>query len=284
MSKNTNGNLTAAVSGVRRAHLVRQPRREVMRRFDGRAALVTGGGHGIGRASAHRLASEGASVTVADLDLAAAQAVADELGKAGTAAVAVRCDVRDRSSVEAATARAVDEFDRLDVLVNTAGGGGRHPDFPDTDDSVWEALLDLNLVGVVRCIRAALPHLLAAPEGGSVVTISSVNGMATFGSEPYSAAKSGLQILTANLAAKYGPQGVRFNLVAPGTIRTRVWDDQADSLARLARLYPLGRVGEPDDVAAAVAFLASGDAAWITGTVLPVDGGILSAGPTRSRS
>ncbi|GAA2756479.1 SDR family NAD(P)-dependent oxidoreductase [Actinopolymorpha rutila] len=221
---------------------------------------------------------------MADLDLAAAQAVADELGKAGTAAVAVRCDVRDRSSVEAATARAVDEFDRLDVLVNTAGGGGRHPDFPDTDDSVWEALLDLNLVGVVRCIRAALPHLLAAPEGGSVVTISSVNGMATFGSEPYSAAKSGLQILTANLAAKYGPQGVRFNLVAPGTIRTRVWDDQADSLARLARLYPLGRVGEPDDVAAAVAFLASGDAAWITGTVLPVDGGILSAGPTRSRS
>ncbi|MET9023824.1 SDR family oxidoreductase [Actinopolymorpha sp. NPDC004070] len=246
--------------------------------------MVTGGGHGIGRASVRRLASEGASVTVADIDLAAAQLVAEEIRKAGGAAVAVGCDVRDRSSVETAVARAVDEFGRLDVLVNTAGGGGRHPEFADTGDEVWEDLIDLNLVGVVRCIRAALPHLRAAPGGGSVVTIGSVNGMATFGGEPYSAAKSGLQILTANLAAKYGPQGVRFNLVAPGTIRTRVWDDQADSLARLARLYPLGRVGEPDDVAAAVAFLASEDAAWITGVVLPVDGGILSVGPARIQS
>ena len=108
------------------------------------------------------------------------------------------------------------------------------------------------------------------------MTIGSVNGLAAFGSHPYSAAKGGLEILTKNLAAEYGRRGLRFNLVAPGTIRTRVWDDQPGALDRLTKLYPLGRVGEPDDIAAAVAFLASDDAAWITGTTLPVEGGILT--------
>ena len=100
-------------------------------------------------------------------------------------------------------------------------------------------------------------------------------------SEPYSAAKAGLQNLTLNLAARYGADGVRFNLIAPATIRTRVWDDQAEELERLRPMYPLGRVGTPDDIAAAVAFLASDDAAWITGITLPIDGGLLAAGPLR---
>jgi NAD(P)-dependent dehydrogenase (short-subunit alcohol dehydrogenase family) len=252
-----------------------------MRRFAERVAFVVGGGHGIGRASARRLAIEGCTVVVADIDIAAAQAVADELNGRGATAVATRCDVRDGSSVEQAVAGSVERMGRLDVLVNTAGGDQEHPDFSETTDEIWRSLVDFNLTGVVRCIRAALPHLLAAPGGGSVVTIGSVNGMTAFGSEPYSAAKSGLQNLTVNLAAQYGRHGVRFNLIAPGTIRTRVWDKQAETLQRLTKLYPLGRVGEPEDVAAAVAFLASDDAAWITGAVLPVDGGILAAGPFR---
>lgn len=240
-------------------------------------ALVVGGGHGIGRATAARLSAEGASVVLADLDVDAASVVATEC-QGGGAAMAVPCDITDAGSVVSAVDAAVERFGRLDVLVHTAGGDTSHGRFPDTPDVTWDRLLDLNLTGVVRCIRAALPHLLAAPAGGSVVTIGSVNGLVPYGSEPYSAAKAGLQNLTANLATQYGRRGVRFNLVAPGTVRTRVWDDRQGELDRLARQYPLGRVGEPGDIAAAVAFLASDDAAWITGVVLPVDGGIVAAG------
>jgi meso-butanediol dehydrogenase / (S,S)-butanediol dehydrogenase / diacetyl reductase len=133
---------------------------------------------------------------------------------------------------------------------------------------------------VVRCIRAVLPQMLIA-SSGSVVTIGSINGLVAARSEPYSAAKAGLQNLTLNLAARYAEHGIRFNLIAPATIRTRVWDNQPDELKRLTSMYPLGRVGTPDDIAAAVAFLASDDAAWITGITMPIDGGLLAAGPIR---
>jgi NAD(P)-dependent dehydrogenase (short-subunit alcohol dehydrogenase family) len=246
-----------------------------MNRFDGRAAFVTGGAHGIGRATALRLAQEGAAITVADIDVAAARTVAVELTAAGAQALAVACDVTDRASVDAGVAASVERFGRLDVLVNVAGGDWDEPPFGETPDEVWQRKIDLNLTGVMRCVRAALPHLLATP-GASVVTIGSVNGLSAFGGYPYSAAKAGLQSLTQNLAAEYGRRGLRFNLIAPGTIRTRVWDTQAESLALITKLYPLGRVGEPADIAAAVAFLASDDAGWITGVVLPVDGGILT--------
>jgi meso-butanediol dehydrogenase/(S,S)-butanediol dehydrogenase/diacetyl reductase len=247
-----------------------------MQRFDGRVAFVTGAAHGIGRAIAVRLAREGAAVAVADLDAETAEWVADEVRGFGGSAFAVGCDVTERASVDEGVAASVQRFGRLDVLVNTAGGDTPEPPFPEADDDLWQRQLDLNLSGVMRCIRAAMPHLLASPVGGSVVTIGSVNGLSAFGSYPYSAAKAGLQILTKILAAEYGRRGLRFNLVAPGTVRTRVWNDQPGALDRLAKLYPLGRVGEPEDVAAAVAFLASDDAAWITGTILPVEGGILS--------
>jgi meso-butanediol dehydrogenase / (S,S)-butanediol dehydrogenase / diacetyl reductase len=188
----------------------------------------------------------------------------------------VACDVTSRASVDAAIAATVARFGRLDVLVNTAGGDTSEPSFTETDDEIWQRKIDLNLTGVMRCVRAALPHLLDSPHGGSVVTISSVNGISAFGGYAYSAAKAGLELLTKNLAGVYGRRGVRFNVVAPGTIRTRAWDRNLEMLATLQRLYPLGRVGEPEDVAAAVAFLASDDAAWITGVTLPVDGGILT--------
>lgn len=249
-----------------------------MQRFAGRVAFVTGGGHGIGRAVAHRLAREGATVAVADLDHAAAERVAAELtaGDHGHTAAAFACDVTSRASVDASVAACVARFGQLDVLVNTAGGGVADPPFAEAGDDHWQQQIDLNLVGTMRCVRAALPHLLAAAPGANVVSISSVNGLSAFGGYPYSAAKAGLQSLTQNFAAEYGRQGLRFNLIAPGTIRTRVWDNQPEALARMQRLYPLGRVGQPDDIAAAVAFLASDDAAWITGVTLPVDGGVLT--------
>ncbi|GAA0648448.1 SDR family NAD(P)-dependent oxidoreductase [Kutzneria viridogrisea] len=252
-----------------------------MRRFEDEVAVVTGGAHGIGLAIVRRLAEEGAVVAVADLDGAAAESVAAQVG-----GLAITCDVGDRSSVGAAFATVLHRYGRLDVLVNNVGVCVLTP-FEQTDDEVWQRSVDPTLTGAVRCIQAALPHLLANPAGGSVVSIGSVNGLMAFGDPAYSAAKAGLQSLTQNMAGRYGPQalrargqggpGVRFNLVAPGTVRTRSWtsdENKASALDRVARHYPMGRVGEPEDIAAAVAFLASSDAAWITGAVLPVDGGI----------
>jgi NAD(P)-dependent dehydrogenase (short-subunit alcohol dehydrogenase family) len=212
-------------------------------------------------------------VVVADLDDDAATAATAELTGSGARALAVSCDVTDSRSVEEAVRESVTSFGGLDVLVNTAGGDAMPPEPDNPDDAHWARMLDFNLIGVVRCVRAVLPQLLRAPAGASVVTIGSINGLVAARSEPYSAAKAGLQNLTLNLAARHGADGVRFNLIAPATIRTRVWDSQPDELRRLTSLYPLGRIGTPDDIAAAVAFLASDDAAWITGKVFRIDGG-----------
>jgi NAD(P)-dependent dehydrogenase (short-subunit alcohol dehydrogenase family) len=181
--------------------------------------------------------------------------------------------------VDDAVAAAAAELGGLDVVVNVAGGDLPHGVFEETGDEIWSALLELNLVGVARVCRAAIPLLRRSSGSPAIVTVSSINGQTALGSEAYSSAKAGLTALTANLARYLGPDGVRVNAVAPGTIRTRVWDDQEGGADRMLPLYPLGRVGEPSDVAAAVAFLASGDAAWITGHVLPVDGGLLLARP-----
>ena len=247
-----------------------------MQRFTGRVTFITGAGHGIGRATARRLVEEGARVALADIDLSAATNVAQEITDQGGNAIAIACDVTDPVSVAKAVAASADHFGRLDVLVNVAGGDWDEPDFTEITDETWNSKIDLNLNGAMRCIRAALPHLIASGPGSNVVTIGSVNGDAAFGGYPYSAAKAGLDILTKNLAATYGRQGVRFNLITPGTIRTRNWDGMEDQLVEFAKMYPLQRIGEPADIAAAVAFLASDDAAWITGINLPVEGGILT--------
>lgn len=245
-------------------------------RFTGALVLVTGAAHGIGRACAQWLADEGAGVAVADLEIATAREVAAALGGPGGRHVAVELDVTDDASVRAAVASAADHLGGLDVLVNVAGGGIPHRDFEDTGDDLWAQALELNLMGTVRCIRAALPHLRRSARSPAIVSVSSVNALVALGGVPYSAAKLGLVALTQNLGAELGPAGIRVNAVAPGTVRTRVWDDQEGGADRMLPLYPLGHVGEPDDIAAAVAFLASHEAGWITGHTLPVDGGLLT--------
>ncbi|MFK0058759.1 SDR family NAD(P)-dependent oxidoreductase [Streptomyces werraensis] len=243
-------------------------------RFAGYGVLITGAARGIGAATASRFAEEGARVLIADADPEAGEHTAVLLRDRGLAAEAVACDVADRVSVEAAVAHAVRRFGSLDVLVNNAAHCT--PDaarFEDEPEEEWAADLDVTLTGAYRCCRAALPHLEASGRG-AIVTVGSVNGLQDFGNHAYSAAKAGLVSLTRTLAGHAGPRGVRVNLVAPGTIRTRAWDGRDDDLAAVSQVYPLRRIGEPEDVAAAVTFLASGDAAWITGTTLVVDGGI----------
>ncbi|MFI1969706.1 oxidoreductase [Streptomyces cinnamoneus] len=247
-------------------------------RFEGYAVLITGAGRGIGEAVARRLAAEGAAVLVTDADGPRARRAATRIRAAGLTAEALTCDVGDRDAVDAAVAHAVGRFGRLDVLVNNALSC--HPDPPlveDYPDEVWSRDVDITLTGAFRCVRAAMPHLAAAGGRGAVVNIGSVNGEQDFGNHAYSAAKAGLASLTRTLAGQCAPRGVRVNLIAPGTVRTPNWEGWEASLERAAAHYPLGRVGRPEDVAAAVAFLASEDAGWITGVTLPVDGGILVA-------
>jgi meso-butanediol dehydrogenase/(S,S)-butanediol dehydrogenase/diacetyl reductase len=245
-------------------------------RFVGAAVIVTGGGHGIGRACAARLADEGARIAVADLDQTAAQQVAEGLTHTDRRHLAVWLDVTDVASVERAFADASSELGGIDVLINVAGGDTQHGTFEETTDQVWVRMIDLNLLGVVRCCRAAIPHLRRSTNSPAIVNVSSINAFAAFGSEPYSSAKAGIGALTINLAASLAADGIRVNTVAPATIRTRNWEGQEGGADRLRHIYPLGRVGEPEDVAAAVAFLASSDAAWITGHTLPVDGGFMT--------
>ena len=246
-------------------------------RFDDRVAVVSGGANGIGWATVERLLGEGAKVAVLDREPeSAAVKLAERAERDVTTAeraAAFECDVLDAASVDGAVASALERFGRIDVLAAVAGGDHFVDD--GLDEAHWNEIVSLNLHGPVRLIRACREALLQSR--GSIVMVGSVNGVAAYGEPAYGSAKAGLTLLAKNLAVELGPAGVRINVVAPGTIRTRVWDDQGGPDA-LAPLYPLGRVGEPADVAAAIAFLASDDASWITGVTLPVDGGSL-AGP-----
>ncbi|GAA4601450.1 SDR family NAD(P)-dependent oxidoreductase [Actinoallomurus liliacearum] len=238
-------------------------------RFSGRSVVVTGAGAGIGRAIALRFGAEGAQVVVADLDAASAERTAGEIP--GARAVAV--DVTDGAGVRAALADLP-----VDVLVNNAGGAVDAA-FEELPEEAWDRDVDLCLKGTFLCTQAVLPAMLRR-GGGVIVNVASVNGITHLGNEAYSAAKAGVLSLTRSVAVRYGPAGIRCNAVAPGTIRTSAWDERESHrpgvLDRVAGWYPLRRVGTPDDVAAAVAFLASDEAAWISGTTLPVDGGLLA--------
>ncbi|GGT34488.1 SDR family NAD(P)-dependent oxidoreductase [Streptomyces purpureus] len=245
-----------------------------MKRFEGYGVLITGAARGIGEATARRLAAEGGRILLTDIDEDAAARTAESI----PGAVPLRCDVGDRASVEAAVAYAADRFGGLDVLVNNALARVA-PDaerIEDESDEGWRQNLDVTLMGAFRCARAAMP-LLAASGRGAIVNIGSVNAEQDFGNHAYSAAKAGLASFTRTLAGDAAPRGVRVNQINPGTIATRAWDGRDEDLTRLAaHVYPLRRVGTPDDIASAVAFLASTDASWITGTTLRVDGGLLA--------
>ncbi len=247
------------------------------RRFDGRVAVVVGGGRGIGRATSLRLGAEGATVAVADQGGGFADEVAADIRAAGGSAESFAVDATDAADVQRLFASVGGAHGRVDVLVNCpAHASDTHVE--DVSGDEFDFDIAVTLKAPFRCIQAALPYLLRSPHGGAVVSVGSVNGIEAFGNEVYGAAKAGLANLTQNLAVRYGPLGLRFNLVAPGTVATRSWAARSaaepDILESVAQVYPLRRVGRPADIAAACAFLASDDAAWVTGVTLPVDGGI----------
>jgi len=247
-----------------------------MTRLEGKAALVTGGGSGIGRAISRRFAADGAAVVVADVVGERAEEVAAEIG-----GKAVQGDVTEADEV----ARMVEEAGDVDVLVNNAGGG-MADDVLEISEDEWEADVRLNLRSTYLCSKAVLPGMIERGSG-VIINITSVNGIAFFANEPYSAAKAGVISLTRSMAVRYGRHGVRTVAIAPGTIRTPLWQERVDKepeiFTRLVRWYPLRRVGEPEDVANAAAFLASDDASWITGEVLRVDGGLLAGNAQMAR-
>jgi NAD(P)-dependent dehydrogenase (short-subunit alcohol dehydrogenase family) len=177
-------------------------------------------------------------VVVADLDLDAARKVEAGLPDGSGRHFALMMDVTNRPSVDEAVAQAVDEFGGLDVVVNVAGGDTTHGVFEETGDEIWLRLLELNLVGVARVCRAAVPLLRGSDRAPAIVIVSSINAHVALGSEPYSSAKAGLAALTRNLALYLAPDGVRVNAVAPGTIRTRVWQGQEGGAERMKPLYP----------------------------------------------
>jgi 3-oxoacyl-[acyl-carrier protein] reductase len=243
-------------------------------RFDGKTALVTGGARGIGAATAKRLASEGATVVVADFDEAAAQETAGELG-----GVAVRCDVTRREDVEAAVSAAVERGGSLDVLV-TCAGIIRDNLLHRMSDDDWDAVVDTHLKGTFFAVRAAQKQMVEQ-RSGKMVLISSTSALGNRGQTNYSTAKAGLQGLTKTLAIELGKFGVTANAIAPGFIATdmtkataaRIGRDWEEYLAERAAGIPVNRAGQPEDIANTVSFLVSEGAGFVSGQVIYVAGG-----------
>jgi NAD(P)-dependent dehydrogenase (short-subunit alcohol dehydrogenase family) len=242
-------------------------------------ALVTGAVGGIGTAIVEVFLAEGASVILCDNRIEAVHARVAALQAAGAPVSGAAADITDHAALQAAVAGAVSERGEIDIVVANANTGSGAANLAMTTPQAWRAGIADNLAGQFNTVDVAI-GAMRRRRCGSIVFVGSVNGLATFGNPAYSAAKAGLVSLTMSMAVEYGPYNIRANIVCPGTVRTPAWSRRVarnpEIFEGLTKWYPLGRVAEPIDVARAIAFLASDEAAFVSGVVLPVDGGLMA--------
>jgi len=255
-----------------------------MRRFEGEVVAVTGGGGGIGGALCRRFAAEGAKVAVLDRDAAAARRTAEAIEAAQGQALALACDITERPSVDAAVTAIGQAFGPLDVLVNNAGWDVFAP-FLKTQPAQWENLIAVNLVGALHMHHAVLPSMVERRKGRIVNIASDAARVGSSGEAVYSACKGALVAFSKTLAREHARHGITVNVVCPGPTDTALFDgfkqgasNPEKLVAAFTRAIPLGRIGQPDDLPGAVLFFASADAAFVTGQVLSVSGGLTMAG------
>ncbi|UQN15551.1 SDR family NAD(P)-dependent oxidoreductase [Gulosibacter sp. ACHW.36C] len=244
--------------------------------FAGRVALVTGAGSGIGEAIAKELAAQGVKVVVSDINEDGANRVVDEIAGAGGTAVAFVANTAVKEDSEKSVAFAIETYGKLNYAVNNAGIGGANAPAGQVDLDDWDRVIDINLNGVLYGMRYQIPAMLEAGAAESaIVNMASIHGtVAALGNGAYTAAKHGVVGLTKNAAAEYGAQGLRINSVGPAYINTPLLKQMPDEMYNaLAAKHPLGRLGEPEEVAKVVRFLLSEDASFVTGGYYLIDGG-----------
>ncbi|WP_353635494.1 glucose 1-dehydrogenase (plasmid) [Halobacterium sp. NMX12-1] len=248
-------------------------------RHNGKTAIVTGASSGIGRATAKRLAADGANVVVADIDENGGQETVQQIESKGGEAIFVEVDVTDEWDVEAMVETARETYGGLDIAHNNAGIEGTNDPLTEQSLEEWQQVLDINLTGVWLAMKHELP-VLTEGDGGAIVNTSSIAGLAADGSAPYTASKHGVVGLTKAAAVRYADEGVRVNAVCPGVVRTpmveRSLEEHPDAVEAMTDDQPLGRMAEPEEIAETVAWLASDESSFVNGHALPVEGGKLA--------
>ena len=255
-----------------------------MQGLKGKTIIVTGGGGGIGGSTCQRLAQEGAQVAVLDRDLGAAQKTAAQITEAGGTALALACDITQRTDIDAALAQIEAQLGPVDVLVNNAGWDVFKP-FTQTNEHEWERLIAINLTGALHMHHAVLPRMVERRAGRIVNIASDAARVGSSGEAVYAACKGGLVSFSKTIAREHARHGISVNVVCPGPTETALFAGFADAAPNpeklreaFVRAIPLGRMGQPQDLAGAIAFFASDDAGFITGQVLSVSGGLTMHG------
>jgi 2-hydroxycyclohexanecarboxyl-CoA dehydrogenase len=255
-----------------------------MQKMKNKTVIVTGGAGGIGSATCRRFAADGAKVAVFDMNLEAANQVAQDIQAAGGQAAAFKCDITDRAAVDAAVAAAIAQLGPIDVLVNNAGWDVFKP-FVKTVPDEWSKLIAINLTGALHMLHAVLPGMVERNAGRVVNVASDAARGGSSGEAVYSACKGGLVSLSKTLAREHARHNITFNVVCPGPTDTALLADVVGGARDPAKLVeafrsaiPLGRLGQPDDLANAIAFFGSDDASFITGQVISVSGGLTMHG------